>query len=207
MSTKSNAITSTAGVIASPQAPLISTFIAVILGASLIEFNEFLFPPKITSLNFWALITIYYGAIAVWFGITTMSRYRPYTDTFMARTWVTFGIFHLASYLGIMYFATRLTDSLFAYLWCWVALYIFTWLSILFRKLDLHLPEPLGWCGIHGLLALVIATIYSIWEFFSHPVPDTANWIFVFVAFAIFVSYRQSVRMRHVWEPKPNDQQ
>ena len=207
MSTESNANTSTAGVIASPQAPLISTFIAVILGASLIEFNELLFPPMLTSLNFWALIIVYYGAVSTWFGITTMSRYRTYTDTIMARTWVTFGILHLTSYIALMYFATRLTDSLFAYLWCWVFLFIVTWLSILFRKMDLHLPEPLGWCGIHGLLALVIATIYSIWELFSHPVPDTANWIFVFVAFAIFMSYRQSVRMRHAWEPKPTDQQ
>ncbi len=190
----------------SPLMTFFTLFAAVVIGSSLLEFNELLFPPKITSLNFWALIMAYYGAIATWFGITTMSRYRPYTDTFMARTWVTFGIFHLASYLGIMYFATRLTDSLFAYLWCWVALYIFTWLSILFRKLDLHLSEPLGWCGIHGLLALATATTYSILTLFFQPIPDAANWVFVFVAFAIIVSYRQSVRMRHAWEPAPSDQ-
>lgn len=206
MSTESNFSASTTGIITSPQAPLISTFIAVILGASLIEFNEFLFPPKISSLNFWALITVYYGAIATWFGITTMSRYRPYKDTFMSRTWITFGIFHLTSYLALMYFATRLTDSLFAYLWCWVFLLIVTWLSILFRKMDLHLPEPLGWCGLHVLLMLAIATIYSIWTLFSHSIPTVANWVFVFVAFAIHVSYRQSARMRHAWEPVPSKQ-
>ena len=51
MSTESNPGASTL-VTTSPQAPLITTFIAVILGASLIEFNEFLFPPKIASLDF-----------------------------------------------------------------------------------------------------------------------------------------------------------
>jgi len=52
MSTQQIADSSSLGFIASPQAPLISTFIAVILGASLIEFNELLFPPQITSLSF-----------------------------------------------------------------------------------------------------------------------------------------------------------
>ncbi len=206
MSTESNPSASTTGIITSPQAPLISTFIAVILGASLIEFNEFLFPPQIASLSFWALITVYYGALATWFGITTIQRTRPYNDTFLSRTRLTFGILHLTSYLALMYFATRLTDSLFAYLWCWVFLYIIMWFSILFRKMDLHLPEPLGWCGVHGLLMLAIATTYSILTTFFHPIPTVANWIFVFVAFAIHLSYRQSVRMRRAWESKSTDQ-
>jgi membrane protein YdbS with pleckstrin-like domain len=73
--------------------------------------------------------------------------------------------------------------------------------------MDLHLPESLGWCGIHCLLILAIATTYSIWELFFHPIPTAVNWVFVFVAFAIHVNYRQSVRMRHTWEPKPAEQQ
>ena len=77
MSTERNSGTSSTGVMVSPQAPLISTFVAVILGASLIEFHEFLFPPKITSISFWALVVTYYSAIATWFGISTMSRLRP----------------------------------------------------------------------------------------------------------------------------------
>ncbi|KPJ68459.1 MAG: hypothetical protein AMJ43_00240 [Coxiella sp. DG_40] len=124
----------------------------------------------------------------------------------MSRTRVTFGILHLTLYLALMYFATRLTDSVSAYLWCWVFLYIVMWLSILIRKMDLHLPEPLGWCGLHGLLMLAFATTYSIWALFSHPIPTAANWVFVFMAFAIHFSYRQSARMRHAKEPAASDQ-
>ena len=207
MSTKTKAIASKSGLITSPQAPLISTFIAVILGASLIEFNELLFPPKVTSLNFWALVVPYYGAIALWFGIATMSRHRPYTDTFLARVWITCGIFQLIAYLGVMYFAASITDSLLAYMWGWVAIYLFLWLSIYIRYLDLRLPEPNVLCAIHGVLILAVATAYSIWVQFFSPVPSIANWVFVFVTLAVTVSFRQLLRMRHAWQPSPTEQQ
>jgi len=46
----------------SPQ--ILPTFFAVVLASSLVQFNEILFPPKITSLNFWAILAVYYGAFS-----------------------------------------------------------------------------------------------------------------------------------------------
>ena len=85
MSTQQIADTSRPGIISSPQAPLFATFIAIVLGTSLLEFNEFLFSPKITSIKFWALLAVYYAAFSGWFGSATMSRGRPFKDTFLSR--------------------------------------------------------------------------------------------------------------------------
>ena len=63
-------------------------FLAVVLASSLIHFNELLFPPKITSLNFWAILAVYYGAFSTWFGTATLSRGRPFSDRPIARFWL-----------------------------------------------------------------------------------------------------------------------
>ena len=38
---------------------------AVVIGSSLLEFNELPFPPKVSSINFWALLPVYSDIIAV----------------------------------------------------------------------------------------------------------------------------------------------
>jgi hypothetical protein len=205
MSTEQIVVPSKAGVLETPQAPLVSTFVAVVLGSSLIEFNEILFPPKLTSLNFWALVAVYYGAFATWFGITTSSRGRAYTDTFLARVWLMSGIMMLVSYVGLMFFAVRATDSLICFMWGWVAVFFFYWASSYFRYRDLRLPEPFGLCAIHGSLALIAAIAYSVLATAFPPVPTFANWIFLFVAFGIIASYRTLLRVRRTWQDVPND--
>jgi hypothetical protein len=205
MSTQQVAESSKPGILATPQAPLVSTFIAVILGSSLIEFNEILFPPKVTSLNFWALIVVYYGAFATWFGIATSSRGRPYNDTPLARLWFTLGIMMLITYVALMFLAVRATDSLLYYMWGWVILFVFYWTNYYARFRDLRLPEPLGLCAIHGSLSLAAAVAYSIWATAFSPVPQAADWVFVFVAFSIIASYRSLLRVKHTWQPAPAD--
>ena len=190
----------------SPQAFIMSAFFAVVLGTSLVEFNETLFPPKITSLNFWALLPVYYGAFSTWFGTVTMSRGRQYPDTYLSKIWLTLMVMVLVSYLALLFFASRAADSLLSYMWGWIALFVAYWTNYYFRYLDLHLPEPLRLCAIFGLLALVNAIAYSFWSLAFPPVPEVANWVFVFVAFTILVSFRQLLRVRHAWQPVPTDQ-
>ena len=205
MSAEHIVVPSRSGVLETPQALLLSTFVAVVLGSSLVEFNQILFPPKLTSLNFWALVAVYYGAFSTWFGITMSSRGRAYTDTFLARVWLTLGVMMLVSYVGLMFFAARATDSLLYYMWGWVAVFFFYWTNYYARYRDLRLPEPLGLCAIHGSLALIVAIVYTIWETAFPPVPTFANWNFVFVAFSIIVSYRTLLRVKHTWQDLSND--
>jgi hypothetical protein len=67
------------------------TFIAaIVIGSSLLEFNELLFPPKITSIRFWALLPVYIVAIDAWFGVISWSRNIPFTDKPVLRTLILF---------------------------------------------------------------------------------------------------------------------
>ena len=190
----------------SPQ--ILPTFFAVVLASSLVQFNEILFPPKITSLSFWAILAVYYGAFSTWFGTVRMSRSRPFSDKPIARLWLTLMTMVLVSYLGLMFFAYRVADSPLSYMWGWVALFVFYLSNYYFRGRDTRLPEPIGYCAAFSLLVLANATAYSIWALVFPPVPDVANWVFVFVAFALIVTYRQLLMGRlHAWQPIPNDQQ
>ena len=190
----------------SPQ--ILPTFFAVVLASSLVQFNEILFPPKITSLSFWAILAVYYGAFSTWFGTVRVSRNRPFSDSPMARLWLTLMTMVLVSYLGLMFFAARVADSPLSYMWGWVVLFIFYLSNYYFRYRDTRLPEPIGYCATFGLFVLANATAYSIWALVFPPVPDVANWVFVFVALALIVTYRQLLTgRRRAWQPLSSDQQ
>jgi hypothetical protein len=146
----------------SPQ--ILPTFFAVVLASSLVQFNEILFPPKITSLNFWAILAVYYGAFSTWFGTVAVSRNRPFSDRPIARLWLTLMTMVLVSYLGLMFLAARVADSQLSYMWGWVVIFIFYLSNYYFRYRDTRLPEPIGYCATFGLLVLANATAYSIWS-------------------------------------------
>jgi hypothetical protein len=191
--------------IESPQ--ILPTFFAVVLASSLVQFNDILFPPKITSLNFWAILAVYYGAFSTWFGTVRVGRNRPFSDRPMARLWLTLMTMVLVSYLGLMFFASQITNSLFNYMWGWVALFVFYLSNYYFRGRETGLPEPVGHCAIFGFLVLINATTYSILALVFPLVPDVVNWVFVFVAFALIVTYRQLLTGRlHAWQPDTAEQ-
>jgi hypothetical protein len=206
MSTQQIAESSRPGVVSSPQAPLYTTFVAIVLGTSFVEFNEFLFPPKLSSLNFWALLAVYYAAFSVWFGTSTMSRARPFLDNFLSRVWLLMGVIAFISFLALMYFATKATDSYLQYMWGWVIAFIFLELGYIFRHLDTRLPEPIGLGATFTLIAVVSAIAYSVWVLVFPPIPIIANWVFVFASFATIVSFRTLVRARRTWQPVPVEQ-
>ena len=186
---------------------ILPTFFAVVLASSLVQFNEILFPPKITSLSFWAILPVYYGAFSTWFGTVRVGRTRPFSDKPMARLWLTLMTMVLVSYMGLMFLASQVTDSPLNYMWGWVILFFFYLSNYYFRARDTRLPEPIGYCAIFGLLVLANATAYSIWALFFPPVPDVANWVFVFIAFALIVTYRQFLFGRlHAWQPVTTNQ-
>ena len=78
MSSQSSAKTLKTSVMVTQHGAIVLTFMTIILGTTLVEFHDVLFPPKFSSLNFWALIVVYYGAFNTWFGIVAASSARPY---------------------------------------------------------------------------------------------------------------------------------
>lgn len=202
MSTEQIKSTSTATFAASPQMNAISIFVAIVLGSSIIEFNELLFPPKITSIAFWGILPVYYFALSAWFGIIAWGRYTPYLDKPTSRTWITFLLIGWASLLALMYFASRLPDSLLSYLWGLVVLFILLHFIQFLRRRDTGLPEPTGLCVLFSVFATVIAVTYSICLFAFPPVSNVANWVFVSAALVVMIGYRVALRWKHVWRPE-----
>ena len=202
MSTEQITSTSTATFATSPQMNAVSIFVAVVLGSSLIEFNELLFPPKLNSLALWGILPVYYFGLNAWFGVMAWGKYTPFLDKSLTRMWILFTLLAWASLLALMYFASRLPGSLSGYMWCLVVLFIFQWLGTSYRHRDTGLPEPLRLTIQFGSLTLIAAIAYSLWVLVFPPVPDIANWVFVFIAFAILVGYRVLLRSTHTWRPE-----
>ena len=181
---------------------LISILMAVVLGSTLIEFNELLFPPKVTSVNFWALFSVYWSAFASWFAIRISTRSRPYTDSLLGRLRVIFQAMAIVTHAGLLYLASQAIDSLAGYMWGWVVLFGMYMFVGFFRSRDLHLPEPFKPVGTGLSIAVVAATIYTVWLSVFPPVPDLAIWGFVFVAFANVAGIRLFIRWQHTWRPE-----
>lgn len=200
MNTESKAISSE--ITYTMDVSLVSILMAVVLGSSLIEFNELLFPPKVTSLNFWALLAVYWSAFASWFGMRISTRYRPYSDSLWGRLRVIFQAMSIVTHAGLLYFASQATDSLAGYMWAWAVLFSTFLIGCFFRQRDLHLPEPFKPLIVSLSIAIVASTLYTVWASVFPPVPNVALWGFVFAAFANVATMRAFIRWQHTWRPE-----
>jgi hypothetical protein len=183
------------------------TFIAaIVIGSSLLEFNELLFPPKVTSISFWALLPVYVVALDAWFGVASWSRNTPYRDTPLVRLLVLLLVLTWIILLALMYFASRAHISLFSYLWGLVILFVMVQFICATRFQITKRPEPYRIYATCGVLSLTVAIAYSIWLFVYPPVPDVINWVFVVLAFIIMVGMRIWMKITHTWRPEEKKQ-
>ena len=186
----------------SPQMNALSIFVAVVLGSSLIEFSDLLFPPELSSMAFWGIVPCYWVAVTGWFGMMTWGGYLHYLDKPISRMWITFLMGIWVSILALMYFARGLPDSILIYMWGVVVLNMFYWLTAIFRHRDTGIQEPFRLLVVFSPLALSAAIAYSIYALVSPPVPEVAKWVFIFIAFAILVGFRVTLRWKHMWRPE-----
>jgi hypothetical protein len=199
MSTQSEAITSDRAQIWDVN--LTTLLMAIVLGSSLMQFSGLLYPPKVISLNFWAIAVVYYSAFAAWLGMRQAMTHRIHRDTFMGRTVIILQAMAIVTHAGLLFFASQATDSLINYMWGWPVLYGFWLVGVTCRKHDLHLPEPNKPLAVSFSVGIVIATFYSVWKQSFPPVPEVANWIFVFAAFVNVAALRMYIRWQHMWLP------
>ncbi|RLC60181.1 MAG: hypothetical protein DRI01_10500 [Chloroflexi bacterium] len=176
---------------------LITIFLAVVLGSSLLEFNELLFPPKIRSINFWALLSVYYCAFTVWFALRAQIRSQPYTDTPLGRTRFALESLVVINFAGLLYFSSHTAYTLTSYLWGWVAYFVLIIFIMIVRGKEFRLPEPLKLAIVYGSLVAATLITYSIWTQVFPPIPDIASWGFVFVTLVNIVSFRILVGGQH----------
>jgi len=178
---------------------------AVVIGSSLLEFNELLFPPKVTSISFWAILAIYIIALDGWFGVISWSRNIPYTDKPVQRAMIMVLVLIWIIVLALMYFASRAHISLLSYLWGLVVFFAFINLIRVIRFRMTGRPEPVRTQVACIILTLVTASAYSIWLFVSPPIPAAINWLFVVIAFLILVGWRVWLKLTHTWRPEEKD--
>lgn len=186
----------------SPLMTFYTLLAAVVIGSSLLEFNELLFPPKITSVSFWALFPVYVVALDGWFGVIAWSRNIPYTDRPLLRTMMMVLVIMWIVVLALMYFASRTHISLLSYLWGLVVLFT---VSHFMRAMRIRITERHEPGRIHvmcNILSLVVALVYSVWFFAYPPIPNVMNWVFVAIAFVILVGWRVFLKTTHIWRPE-----
>ena len=181
---------------------LITIFLTIILASSLIEFNKLLFPPKIASPNFLALLSVYYCTFSVWFALRVHSQSRPYTDSPLSRARIVVESLALINYAGLLYYSSRAADSLYGYLWGWVVNFILTAIIMIIRGREFHLPEPLKPTVAHGLLALAAAITYSVWASVYPPITGATIWGFVTLMSINIISWRLRFWLQQVWRPE-----
>jgi len=186
----------------SPLMTFFTLIAAIVIGSSLLEFNELLFPPKINSISFWALLPVYVVALDAWFGVVSWARNIPYTDKPILRTMVLFLVVTWIILLALMYFASMAHISLLSYLWGLVILFVMVQLICVIRSRLIKSPEPYRIYASCGVLSLVVAIAYSIWLFVYSPVPDVMNWVFTAIAFIILVGMRVWMKVAHIWRPE-----
>ena len=186
----------------SPLMTFFTLIAAIVIGSSLLEFNELLFPPKVNSISFWALLPVYVVALDGWFGVVAWSRHIPYTDKPILRTMIMVLVLVWIILLALMYFASRAYISPLGYLWGLVVLFAALHPIRLIRHRLTGLPETTIIQTVCGILSLAAAIAYSIWVFVYPPVPDVVNWVFVMIAFAILISFRVWMKLIHIWRPE-----
>ena len=143
MSTESKAVSQDIGTPQGQSITLVQIFFAVVLGGSILEFRESIFPLIGTSVNFWALFVVYVFTFATWYYWQVMTSKRPYVATVWTRIRSLLEAFCIIVYAYLLYIGTLLPEHFFGYLWGFVVVYLLYVVNSKVRQQDFHLPEAI----------------------------------------------------------------
>ena len=169
---------------------LVQFFFAVVLGGSILEFRESIFPPMGTSVNFWALFVVYVFTFATWYSWQIMTGRVPYVASVWTRIRSLLEAFCVIVYAYLLYMGTLLPEHFFGYIWGFVVVYAIYVVNAKVRQRDSHRPDAIRIMFTHGFFQLIATIAFTIWLLISAPLDPTAIWIFVFITLGIHVSYR-----------------
>lgn len=174
----------------------VEIFFAVVLGASILEFNEFLFPPDLTSRSFWALIVVYFAAVTSWTGWYSSVDKFPYTPSVAGYLRSLLDAVIVGTYAALLFFGSRVDSSLIYYLWSFSAVFVLYLVSGMVRRAEYHDPEASQTCLIicHGSVVLIAAIAYTVLHTILPEVlsqlPSGVLWLFVLLPFPTMFSFR-----------------
>jgi 5'(3')-deoxyribonucleotidase len=186
----------------------VEIFFAVVLGASILEFHTFLFPPDLTSPSFWALITVYFVAVTSWIGWHKSTTEFPYTDSGAGYLRSLLDAVIVGNYAALLFFGStvensffgsRVDNSLLYYLWGFFIVFFLYYISGRVRRAEYSEWEPsevskLYLIERHGYVLLIAAIAYTVLHTILPEVlfqlPTGVLWLFIVLPFATMVSYR-----------------
>jgi 5'(3')-deoxyribonucleotidase len=171
----------------------VELFFAVALAASLLQFDDILFPPDPGNISFWALLIVYITAITSWTGWHRSTLDYPYTESRAGILRAFLDATVVGTYIALLFIGSRATHSLGGYLFGFTLIFVLYLVLGLIRRAE-HGPEASKPRLIiyHGIPMVAVFVGYIIWSRRFSPVPDPALWIFVFLPLVIIVCYRWS---------------
>jgi 5'(3')-deoxyribonucleotidase len=181
----------------------VEIFFAVVLGASILAFNELLFPPDPASRSFWALIVVYFAAATSWIGWHDTVDNFPYTRSVTGYLRALSDAVIVSTYAALLFFGSRVDSSLIYYLWGFVAVFSLYYLSGIVRRAEYHEYPPdevskLREIRRYGYILLIAAIVYTILQEVLLQFPSGVLWLFVLLPFATMFIYRWRRRWREL---------
>jgi hypothetical protein len=169
---------------------LVQIFFAVVLGGSILEFRESIFPLTGTSVNFWALFVVYVFTFATWYSWQIMTGKVPYVSSVWTRIRSLIEAFCIIVYAYLLYIGTLLPEHFFGYVWGFVLVYAIFVVNSIIRHQDSKRPEPIRIMLIHGILQFIVTFIFTVWASILTSFDISIIWAFMFITLGIHVSYR-----------------
>lgn len=171
---------------------LVEIIFAVVIGGSILQFHELLFPPVLTCINLWALLVAYFTAVASWFGWHKSTTEYPYTDSAIGRLRSVLDGFIVVSYAALLFFGSKADKFLGWYLWGFVVVFFLYFVVGELRRAEYRDPQAsrIPLIIYHGIAMLIVAIAYTVllkaWPHLMGAMPS----LFVFLAFASMASFR-----------------
>lgn len=164
----------------------------VVIGASILYFNDLLFPPDFVSPKFWALIVAYLTAITSWFSWHNSTSKYPYTNSGIGRIRSALDAAIVAMYVALLFFGSRLNEFMGWYLWSFVIVFLLYFVVGALRRAEYRDPQAskISLIIYHGLAMFILALSYVV---LSNTLPQWRTgltWAFVFIPAAPVVSLR-----------------
>lgn len=186
----------------------VEIFFAVVLGASILEFYKFLFPPDLTSPSFWAIVTVYFVAVTSWIGWHKSVTEFPYTDSGAGYIRSMLDAIIVGTYVALLFFGSNIdkvfsdsrnNDALLYFLWGFFLIFLIYYISGRIRRAEYTEREPDQVSKLHlirrhgyilALIAIVYTVLYNIMPEVLSQAPKGVLWLFTMIPLATMVSFR-----------------
>lgn len=165
---------------------------AVVLGGGLIQFNDILFPPRFSTIEFWALFGVYATSIMSWTGYHHRITDYNYTHTKSGILRLFTDVFIVIMYAFLLFAGTRQGQSIETYLWVFSIVFLLYSVSGWLRRKEYSDKKASNIPMLLVFLSLFVAVslLFTILLRFTCSDVTILNWSFIFLPFLLMLAFR-----------------